>query len=245
MTTTVWLLVLFWVALCSFIAGNALAGAGDCAAGWVWNPVNYMRLLSQVQASPWAWTAPQMSALFKEARIEIFGAIAAVAGSTAAFCVGGPTAAQTTITILASLTGASVPRNLAHATANTIADVPMGKMVDQQYQHRVQLTTTSTEQQGAVAFSGKGNRLDQYKKMYQRAASRPLSCDVRGSMLRVARCDSDPMPNGQPSGAEGPEGIGVIPFCHLKHGKRGLYRSFSQLALRRYWPWLCPAFLSS
>lgn len=86
----VWLLILFWMSWFSFLAGIALAGAGECEAGWVWNPIKYVRLMSQIQASPWSWSSPEMTAIFHESRMGIFGGMAAALGSTAAFCMVAP-----------------------------------------------------------------------------------------------------------------------------------------------------------
>lgn len=158
----VWLLILFWVALFSFFGGNAIAGAGECSAGWVWNPIQYIRLMSQLQSSPWSWTSPEMASLFQESRLEILGGFAAVLGSTAAMCVGGPGAATATLSFMANATGTKVVHRLADA-AVSVGNVQCGtkSIGTMSLNNKLNNRDSINEQvHGVTAFSGKGNRLD-------------------------------------------------------------------------------------
>lgn len=149
-----WLLM-FWGHLTAFLAGNALASAGECNAGWVWNPFQYIKLLSSLHASPWACSSPQLAAVMHESRVEILGGIAAVVGSTAAMVWGGAPAGAFALSVVSELTGASTAQKLASAVSAAGGHGTMDlshKLVDEPTK---QYVPTEAPQ----PFSGKGVKL--------------------------------------------------------------------------------------
>lgn len=158
----------FWGMLLAFLSGNALANVGDCTAGWIWNPLQYVRLLSSIQASPWAWTSPQMAAMFQESLVEIFGGVAAVVGSTAAMCIGGPSAGAKALSAISHLSGASTAAHMAGILTATDGGVLVhdvkGLSGVQMQPHSVSNDYMLTHSD-ARAFSGKSVKLDDHKKI--------------------------------------------------------------------------------
>jgi len=106
------LLVLAWV----FGLACGMALGGECN-GWVWNPVQFYRLASSLQSSPWAAWAPGLVDSLKDARRELAGAAVVAAITAGAYAAGGVGAAGTALQATSSFTGSRVGAQAAAALA--------------------------------------------------------------------------------------------------------------------------------
>jgi hypothetical protein len=90
----------------------------DCEVQWLYNPVQYWKLLGLLHRSPWAWTSPDLRAALFDARCEIGAAAAMTAASVAAYYVGGPLAVQSALVFVGPHSGTNAGAKIAKLAGN-------------------------------------------------------------------------------------------------------------------------------